>query len=338
MQFEKQESFQRLVASDMAFAADVSESFLQIPESVSRPYMEFLEFQMNYRRQAQPWIPEVELKSSCEDEIKAIEILFPGFGDETMIRGLASAFSFLSDIDDLIEAIPLPQAGQCVDRCVAICEGRKFQDVGLESPSGKAQLMTTVICDLILSLFPHADAAAINHDIGDMIAGQLEELKMKESGVAVADYQTYMEIRWRPFGLMPLLTILERFYLDGKPASDDLVLMRHQVVLAGLVQNDVGGIEKDIKQGNVSTTIKVLAKLHGHDMRSSRDVIEKQQVLRQTEAVHDALIQDIITTYLRIQNQSKSAQEIQLSRRLLLVSNTQLKWTLSSPRYDIDRF
>ncbi|SCV61262.1 uncharacterized protein FFFS_15831 [Fusarium fujikuroi] len=198
--------------------------------------------------------------------------------------------------------------------------------------------MTTVICDLILSLFPPADAAAINHDIGDMIAGQLEELKMKESGVAVADYQTYMEIRWRPFGLMPLLTILERFYLDGKPASDDLVLMRHQVVLAGLVQNDVGGIEKDIKQGNVSTTIKVLAKLHGHDMRSSRDVIGKQQVLRQTEAVHDALIQDIITTYLRIQNQSKSAQEIQLSRRLLLVSNTQLKWTLSSPRYDIDRF
>ncbi|KAF5641534.1 hypothetical protein F52700_3323 [Fusarium sp. NRRL 52700] len=338
MQFERQENFQRLVASNMAFEADLSESFLQIPNPVSRPYMEFLEHQISYRRQAQPWIPEVELKSSCEEEIKAIEILFPGIGDEAMIRGLACAFSFLSDIDDLIEAIPLPQAGECVDRCVAICEGRKFQDTGLESPFGKAQLMTSIICDLILSLFSPEDAAAINHDIGDMIAGQLEELKMKESGADVTEYEAYMEVRWRPFGLMPLLTILERFYLDGKPTSDDLILMRHQVVLAGLVQNDAGGIEKDIKQGNVSTTIKVLAKLNGHDIRSSRDVIGKQQVLRQTEAVHDALIQDIIATYLRIQNQSKSDQEIQLSRRLLLVSNTQLKWTLSSPRYDIDRF
>jgi hypothetical protein len=192
----------------------------------------------------------------------------------------------------------------------------------------------------MLALFHPKTAVAVICDMKDMIASQLLELDFKEGILPIKTYGEYLEIRNRTFGLMPLLTIAEYYYLaegDSLATSPDISLLKTQISLMGVGQNDIGGLEKDIQLSNPSNSIMVFATLLGRKpIVSANNLLESQDILSLFEKQNQRFINDVIKTWSRIQTRSTVKEERRLSNTLITVCVTHLKWVLSTSRYNID--
>jgi hypothetical protein len=63
---------------------------------------------------------------------------------------------------------------------------------------------------------------------------------------------------------LPLLTIVEHSVLeDGEPEYKDIKLFKDQIVRLAIIQNDLGGVEKDLATSNRSNAVVALGELCG---------------------------------------------------------------------------
>ena len=159
-----------------------------------------------------------------------MQLGFPAVDDEACALGLAACLSIVCYVDSFIEEMEPEMANQCVKRCLAILDGDNLDNrIGKASSTSfhivandvdeaenprnsleKAQTICSAFYKQMLNLFDPNSAAAV---ICDMIASQLLELDFKEGVLPIKTYGEYLEIRNRTFGLMPLLTIAEHYYL-----------------------------------------------------------------------------------------------------------------------------
>ncbi|KAG2416254.1 hypothetical protein HFD88_007447 [Aspergillus terreus] len=198
-----------------------------------------------------------------------MQLGFPAADDEACALGLAACLTIVCYVDSFIEEMEPEMANQCVKRCLAILDGDILDNRIAKNPrnsSEKAQTICSAFYKQMLALFHPKTAVAVIYDMKDMIASQLLELDFKEGILLIKTYGEYLEIRNRTFGLMPLLTIAEHYYLaegDSLATSPDISLLKTQISLMGVGQNDIGGLEKDIQLSNPSNSIMVLATLLG---------------------------------------------------------------------------
>ncbi|GAB1213256.1 hypothetical protein ATERTT37_002405 [Aspergillus terreus] len=265
---------------------------------------------MPWKRQALPWLPDEKLQDTARADLQAMQLGFPAVDDEACALGLAACLTIVCYVDSFIEEMEPEMANQCVKRCLAILDG-----------------------DIL-------DNRIVIYDMKDMIASQLLELDFKEGILLIKTYGEYLEIRNRTFGLMPLLTIAEHYYLaevDSLATSPDISLLKTQISLMGVGQNDIGGLEKDIQLSNPSNSIMVLATLLGRKpIVSANSVLESQDILSLFEKENQRFINDVVKTWSRIQIRSTRKEERRLSNTLITLCVTHLKWVLSTSRYNID--
>jgi hypothetical protein len=307
-----------------------------------------------------PWLPEEKLQDIARADLEAMQLGFPAVDDEACALGLAACLTIVCYVDSFIEDMEPEMANQCVKRCLAILDGDILDNrIGtasstpfhivtndideVENPRNsleKAQTICSAFYKQTLTLFHPNTAAAVICDMKDMIASQLLELDFKEGILPIKTYGEYLEIRNRTFGLMPLLTIAEHYYLaegGSLATSPDISLLKTQISLMGVGQNDIGGLEKDIQLSNPSNSIMIFAMLLGRNpIVSANDLLESQDILSLFEKQNQRFINDVIKTWSRIQTRSTVKEERRLSNMLITVCVTHLKWVLSTSRYKID--
>lgn len=199
--------------------------------------------------------------------------------------------------------------------------------------------MTTALYTTAINLLPSEASAATLAAVQQMIAGQLQERMFLESKVLESDVRGYLDIRVLPFGVHPLLSMVEHYFMPGGAPlrlRPDVDLIKRQLVYTSTVQNDCGGLEKDLKDAIPTNIILYLARTRGQLISKASDLAEIQSLIHDMEALHDSLVQQITRTYLRLQGLATTDGERFFSRMMLDLCRRQLEWTLATPRYKLD--
>lgn len=169
-----------------------------------------------------------------------------------------------------------------------------------------------------------------------MLHGQILELRFKLGQIPVPDFATYLDVRFRPFGLFPLLRIGEYVCIyDSNSITNKQLLdkMKEQVVRMAILQNDIAGLEKDLLTQNLSNSIFVLGLLDKKTILSKEDILSNQHLLREAENKHDHLVLQVFETWSEIQQLSEGDRNI--SNMLLNLCVTHLQWSLATKRYSV---
>jgi hypothetical protein len=170
----------------------------------------------------------------------------------------------------------------------------------------------------------------------DFVLGQIPEHQYKLGKLPISSYASYLDIRLPPFGLMPILTVVEHYCTGGVvslPAFSNIALLKNQVVKLAIPQNDIGGLEKDMSEGNVSNSLLVLAKLAGRTIEHGDNVAASADLLYCLETEHDTLLAEVLRTCSTIQDEAATDGELLMSNMMQTLCVTHLEWTLSTARY-----
>ncbi|KAJ5740697.1 hypothetical protein N7493_000569 [Penicillium malachiteum] len=326
------------------------------------PFTNYYARHLAWKRQALPWISDEKIQRLARDDLKVMQLGFPALDDEASALGLAACLTIVCYVDSIIEEMEPELAEQCIEWCLAILEGADLDEQIGEQYLSTDQVQSTFLTNIflaknpgspleqaaticfafyrhIIDIFRPITAEAVLFDMRDMIAGQLPELHFKQGKLKINSYHDYLSIRNRSFGLLPLLTIAEHYHLakDGLAAtSPDIALLKTQISIMCIGQNDVGGLEKDIELSNTSNSILVLAMLAGRKIETSDGVLESEDLLRLFEVKNRIFVNDVIETWGRVQISSKVEAEHRLSDMLIVLCITHLEWVLTSSRYDIE--
>lgn len=99
----------------------------------------------------------------------------------------------------------------------------------------------------------------------------------------------------------------------------------------------MGSVEKDIQLSNSSNFILISATLLGRKVTANtNDLLESRDILSLFEKQNQSFINDAIKTWGKIQTHSRVERARRLSNTAITVCCTQLKWVLSTSRYNID--
>jgi hypothetical protein len=173
-------------------------------------------------------------------------------------------------------------------------------------------------------------------DVKDMIIGQLPERRHNVKKEPLESFSQYLSLRQQPLGVLPLLTIAEHSVLeDGEPEYKDIKLFKDQIVRLAIIQNDLGGVEKDLPTSNRSNAVVALGELCGRQIQKKEDIIASRDILRQAEAEHNCLLAEVMATWERIRNGPCTEAKRTMSEMMITLTVTHLQWTLATKRYAV---
>lgn len=199
--------------------------------------------------------------------------------------------------------------------------------------------MSASYYQLLTNLFHASVASKILEDVQSMVAGQLPELLHNRTKAPLQNFTHYLSLRERPLGVRPLLTIAEQYCLSIKEFlrnDQSLEILKDRIVRLAIVQNDLGGIEKDLVTFNRSNAVVASYEIR-EDCREpprSMDSIEKN--LQPAVDWHNRLLMEVTQTYMDIRESSDSRGTKRFLDVGIALCVTHMRWTLSTQRYFVD--
>ena len=322
------------------------------------PYSSYLEDHIAWKRVLYPHESDEGLERSCLKDLGSVALGFPGVDDKAAVLCLAAQLLFTCDIDDIFETMDVATADYCVRSCVSILDGAAwkphcklhvrlplssqadFWDLAEnpENPITKAQKYSAHYRKWLIELLRPSAATALIRDVQDMIQGQLPELKHNRNNTPLESLDHYLDLRFRPFGLYPLLTILEHHCLPEPPSERqqaELRSLKEQIIRIAIVQNDLGGVDKDWAEGNRSNVVFALAELDGEKIFTPEDLVRRPYIIDRAAEEHDRLIARAIQTWADIKRAEENgdARVAMAADMVMTVCVTHILWTLNTARY-----
>lgn len=313
-----------------------------------------------WKHTIQPWKSDDEIKKSCHNDLKAIELGFPGIQDKKTVLALAADLVYTCDIDDIIEELDPVSAEYCISRCVAILEGRRDSSVSSrecslqkstelyltqllgtnDSRLQRAEDISASYHQLLNKLFHASVAKKILEDIQSMVAGQLPEKTHNHTKEPLQNFTQYLDLRERPLGVRPLLTIVEQYcfsneeFLRNDPRIETF---KDKIVRLTIVQNDLGGIEKDLTTRNRSNAVVALYELGENCQDPPRDIDSISKNLELATNWHNRLLEAVVEAYMDTKKEGYGDRVNKFIDMGIALCVTHLRWTLSTQRYSIDQ-
>lgn len=168
-----------------------------------------------------------------------------------------------------------------------------------------------------------------------MLLGQLPELKHNHNNTPLKSLQHYLDIRFNPLGVYPLLTFIEHHCLPDtniEYSHPSIQRLKHQITTLAIIQNDLGGLEKDLTKNNRSNVVFALAELEGTRMQAAEDVVQQRHIIERAVEEHDALVDKVIDSWRDVKGNGDRRMGL-LADMMFTLSVTHLQWTLNTARY-----
>lgn len=171
----------------------------------------------------------------------------------------------------------------------------------------------------------------------DLLKAQLAERRHNVQHQPLRDFSHYLDLREKSIGIHPFLTLAEHHYLqDNEAEYEDIHQLNTQITRLTVIQNDLGGLEKDLANGARSNAIAALGELNGQHARSREAAVTMRDMIRRAEFENDKLVAIIMRTWEGIMSGPLTEAKRQMSEAILTVSVTHLQWTLGSRRYTVE--
>ncbi|KAL1635310.1 hypothetical protein SLS56_001733 [Neofusicoccum ribis] len=269
------------------------------------------------------------LKTSVK-ELKIVESAFPLVSNPEAILAMAAWFATLLLVDDLLENMDLDDARQALTDSIRILSGTHV------TVSEETNKPVVKVCHVIRSLrmrisqlLGHGSAIAMLRDVKACLEGQMDELRYRSS--PCTSLQEYSRIRHRSIGAMPFLTLaaLQLAHDSSAKANRFLVSLKELVVSIVFLQNDLVGLEKDLKEDVSMNAFMVMRQSRGSP------TIPTSEDLAELAAQHNALVSKALFMYRRNAGQDGSDTYTLAATSIISFIETHLTWARKSRRYDV---
>ncbi|KAH6962605.1 hypothetical protein BKA56DRAFT_679394 [Ilyonectria sp. MPI-CAGE-AT-0026] len=305
------------------------------------PYVSHIDAHMSWKAKVQPWKGGEKLRRSCVADLQSIEQGFPGIDCAATINAMAAYLVYGCELDDILETMDMDTAELSVKHCVSILEGNPISQANsLGQAFDRLEEITILYSQHIINLLGPEVAAVVLRDVQVIIIDQLPEIRYNRSDDKLESFFSYLKLREGVIGMFPLFTVLEHYCHANDASGDaleDLTLLKTQIVHLTVVQNDLGGLEKDFHTPTRNNMVYVLAELKGKSINGKSDLASSLDTLREAETQHNALVSGAIDTWSRIQRSPYTEAQKRFANMVLTLAFTHLEWVLATQRYNVDK-
>jgi len=213
---------------------------------------ELLERYLEHRHSIQPWLPRDNPKFNKKYtmELQAVLSCFPLVWDETTLLAITVCFAVQCEVDDLLEVMDVGLVRECL-----VGHQRELREYGVigtpkdavtadSLPEVKVHHMLSTLTTFMSGLLPLGVVDQFLVSFDDLVESLVEETQYRDE--SPEGVEPYLNIRYRTIGTNTLLTLIA-----GETMSPELHNLMSLVGEAVGLQNDLNGLDKDIKVGEI---------------------------------------------------------------------------------------
>ncbi|KAK4222042.1 Iridoid synthase [Podospora fimiseda] len=279
----------------------------------------------------------------CAAEVNAISLLFPDLQSDSIHICFAAWLAFVCLMDDLLETLPFPEQEAVLIETIEIVLSRPthVRINPLSAPTVRDKRIQALAKALVDHCSHHLSSPTVNaffRAAANVLQAHIDEVRFLEGRIQ-NDLSTYLSVRSRTIALDPFFEVLKREYLPVEwqfnTAWDNLQL---EIGCSAGLQNDLIGLGKDLETGEqLNAVIVLLRALRGNLQDTDKTLLTQcidlvttkhnQSVLRALNFAEE-IIRSAETASPNV-----SAAVSQLTRHILLLTETHLRWCTKAKRY-----
>ncbi|KAL1310985.1 hypothetical protein AAFC00_001205 [Neodothiora populina] len=329
---------------DLRLELPITVAELAEAQDHSYSYMDHMNEHFDFRLACEPWMwnNRTKLLSRSENDFKFTNITFPALRHRETILAMTAWFSYLCTIDDLVEAMDPGEAQQVLQESIKIMKmpyGPLKNHMSVEdTPAERIIHITYAFCRHLQTLLSEFTYRRVILAASDVFGGIMAESPIRATGIAPANMDEYMKIRVRTIGIAPLAMLVESETLPQNHAkSSALRALEKEIYGVVGLQNDVLGLEKDLREGEVMNFVVVDS---GINLTSS-DVMTEDGRQKVREGVahlvihHNERLQLAKRLRKAIASRPDDSVEKESAEALYLLSATHFYWASTAKRYRV---
>ncbi|KAK4448807.1 Iridoid synthase [Podospora aff. communis PSN243] len=282
----------------------------------------------------------------CAAEVAAIKTFFPYLRDESLIICFTAWLSFACAMDDILETLEPPTRENTLIQCVDVverklpstCTGRLRQSPRAGDP--RVPVLTQALLAHCKTYLSRDSFQAFFKAIVAVFHAHIEESRFIR-GLIPADLPTYMQFRCQTISLNPFFELIKCEYLDAEWKSSAVWdKLQMQVSRAAGLQNDLIGLERDMKDGEPLNAVIVLLRAAGsHDNNQVSNALLADLVKsvagdhNQSVALALDVVGDICLAASAVSRETFMAVT-SVMRHILSLADTHLQWCSTAKRYN----
>lgn len=175
-------------------------------------------------------------------------------------------------------------------------------------------------------------ATVFYREICIVFCGFMQEIRFQQ-GCLQSDLENYMRIRTQTIGVAPFFALIrgDAFPHDGNP--DDVLAMQTAVNTAIGLQNDLIGLEKDIRVGESMNAVLITM---ANSLRKGEEKgIDLADAITAICVLHNSTIAEMAKIHQKILQGAKAESEIAFANSQLVFIETHFKWCTTAKRYEL---
>ncbi|KAJ5749382.1 uncharacterized protein N7511_011078 [Penicillium nucicola] len=292
-----------------------------------------------------------KFRDRCIADIVAVNNLFPYIHSEAVQTCLAGWMATVCITDDILERMSPESALKTLEESIWT-----LRESGFPSMISPTQLKNLGYIDfhdtesrqigvpfIFTAFYNHAKThlnstqilRKLVDDICEMCEGQRDEVFFRQ-GRLHHDMDVYMGIRKRTMGVLPSFTIMSVLTINTETECvATLKDLGDMVCQAVGLQNDIAGLDKDIRDGEIMNSVLVLAREQISQIADQESIV-LHDVTRKVCDDHNRYVLAAVEAWERLEAcTGKNYTQSLLGIIILEFAETHLKWCLSSKRYHV---
>ncbi|KAF7158192.1 hypothetical protein CNMCM5623_002858 [Aspergillus felis] len=294
-----------------------------------------LETEVELKLSLQPQLhqPHIDLYKAALSQVQAVSLLFPDCHADNICICMTAWVGTLCTVDDMLEDMEPLEAEAALHEIITVLEEKGTYTSSLSTVT----VMVAKFKAHCEKYLPTALSHAVFRDVSETFQGMQQEMQLKRGSLPY-DLDTYMSIRTRTIGIRPLFTLALSTWRQDHIWSNTLDNIQNEINMVAGLQNDLIGLEKDIRKGEQANAVVILMGKH-YDQHLDREDLQK--VTKYLCERHNLAISRLIK---QMEDLRRSAHlqdrdqvlEMVLLYMQLLFSLTHFQWCTSAKRYKGD--
>lgn len=285
-------------------------------------------------------------RKRCTSDINTISLFFPDLAPGPVHSLFAAWLAYICAVDDILEAMPPPEARQALVASIALVRGPQ--------PGSAVRPADPRIPDMTTTLSEHVEgmqhirppaARVFLAEVAKVLRAHHDELDFLDE--TSDDLGRYLGIRRRTISLAPFFAVLKASFLPndtqhhGGLATDTWGELQDAVSLACGLQNDLIGIEKDLEKGDRMNAVLVLLRSRSGGSVQDLDAALFRACVAEIVRRHNRSVDVAMARYRALTAAAGDGdggggpRTGEVARQIILLVETHMRWCASAKRYRV---
>ncbi|KAL2134071.1 hypothetical protein VTI74DRAFT_1067 [Chaetomium olivicolor] len=292
--------------------------------------------------------PNDAFAKKCAAEVNVISLFFPDIQDDAVRIVFAAWLAFACVMDDILETLSIEDREAALLETIQLLRPAPVSPPSLDRPAStgkdkRIQGHARVLYAHGARYLSQKSASAFFKAVAEVLEAHADEIRFLHAH-ETDSLPTYMSIRCRTIALNPFFEVIKSEYLpdiDAELNNALLHLQREVSCVAGL-QNDMVGLVRDLEDGEQLNAVMVLMRGFKVVDMTQPDPKILARCVAMVNAEHNQSVARSIEHTTLVHRAaaalccSSIAKVEKVTRHILMMCETHLKWCASAKRYRLE--